>query len=377
MPYNTQQTVVTIEISPTKIVDKKQNKTNLTKAIISNTCALLNSGGGVIVLDFSRETSSKKAINDSVRIIEQWIKNFVGATTTVSNIKIELQPHQVVLNIKGYYHLSTVNYNLCLPSVTEVISVPSDEPVEKIKELLEGKHQMSTGDSSFGFHKTSFIQGQDSGLVESYSVELKQLESSPSNRTTLADRMIGKSTKLMSYVSAFANYCGGNIYFGIKDDGTVEGEKTTDKDEIIKKVSKVINKMVWLGLDGAKKQEQWDIHFVPVKDPKGNAVPATFVIIIAVAKYCHGVFTEEPESYHVVDGEVTRMSLLTWKEKLLSDELHAGRNKDIEWAVKRKQVDSPKGLVSFTLKLKTRVVSLVFLTVVIGVHNKCRRNTVY
>ena len=60
--------------------------------------------------------------------------------------------------------------------------------------------------------------------------------------------MIGKGNKFSRYVSAFANYKGGHIYYGIDDDGIVAGElipNEVDKEEIVKKVEKSINKMIW------------------------------------------------------------------------------------------------------------------------------------
>lgn len=323
--YNSEQwTVVQTDISPTEMVADKQYKTKMTKIIISNTCALLNSGGGKFVLNFQDPTPCPKHIHDCVRMVEQWVIQFVGPATMSSNIQLEQLPNKILLHIKGNSHLSTVNYNLYLPTHAQVTAVASTDPVGKVKEILERKSCICTSNISQGSHQTTFVQGEDSGLIESYSVQFKQLKSTPSKCIALADRMTGKGTKLTCYVSAFANYCGGHIYYGISDDGKVRGEKITEKDkiDIIKKVSKTISHMTWLGYSGEpRKGKEWDIYFEPVMGTEGNRIPSTFVIIITVVWCLGGVFTFEPESYHVTEGTVKKMSLETWKENLLSKEV--------------------------------------------------------
>ncbi|XP_028404401.1 uncharacterized protein LOC114527031 [Dendronephthya gigantea] len=129
--------------------------------------------------------------------------------------------------------------------------------------------------------------------------------------------MIGKSNKFSCYVSAFANHRGGHIYYGIDDDGIVQGENIEEHSEIEKKVEKSIQKMIWPDVIGRPKRgEHWEIFFEPVLDEKSNPIPSTFVIVIFIAPCFGGVFTEEPESYEMVEGKVKRMSFTTWKAKL-------------------------------------------------------------
>lgn len=76
--------------------------------------------------------------------------------------------------------------------------------------------------------------------------------------------------------------------------------------------------MIWPVQNGPKKGEQWDIHFEPVKDKDNNPIPLHFVIVISVAPCPGGVFSEEPESYHMIDGTVKRMSFDEWRSKFWS-----------------------------------------------------------
>jgi predicted HTH transcriptional regulator len=51
---------------------------------------------------------------------------------------------------------------------------------------------------------------------------------------SLADRMVSKHIRFACYVSAFANHRGGHIYYGVKDDGSVEGEIFGQNDEEVR-----------------------------------------------------------------------------------------------------------------------------------------------
>ena len=171
-----------------------------------------------------------------------------------------------------------------------------------------------------GSHYQQFFKDKNSAIQESNKVQLKNVKAGPSKRTTLADRMTGKSNKFSCYVSAFANYSGGHIYYGIRDDGVVEGELISNEDiiEITKKVEKAINKMIWPEQIGQPKRgEHWDIFFEPVVDENSNPIPSTFVIVIYIAPCLGGVFTEEPECYEMVEGTVGKMSFTAWNKRIL------------------------------------------------------------
>ncbi|XP_046842126.1 uncharacterized protein LOC124436223 [Xenia sp. Carnegie-2017] len=71
--------------------------------------------------------------------------------------------------------------------------------------------------------------------------------------------------------------------------------------------------MVWFSLH--KKPSRgvhWDIHFCAVFDERGQVMESTYMIVITVARCPGGVSVSEPESYHLVNGVVTRMDLKTW-----------------------------------------------------------------
>lgn len=277
-------------------------------------CALLNSHeGGMLVLRYER-APPKQHVVECVRMIEQRVKDLTSCTT-VANLTLDVRPQQLLIMVKNSTHLITMNYNLHLPSESQVMSLPPSEPIQNVEQILNIQPVHSNENLTPQSHCRDFVIGQHAELRESKRVVLKQLKSSPSKCVTLADRITGRSNKFTSYVSAFANHLGGHIYYGINDDGVVEGEEITEKDthEIVKKVTNAINKMIWPArVRGLQRGNHWDIYFEPVRDTNGCVIPGTYVIVVYVAQCQGGVFSEKPECYHIVEGLVEKMSFHSW-----------------------------------------------------------------
>ena len=305
---------VEISVCPTKISIKTERKykERKMKDILSSICALQNGDGGVLALHYEK-TPPKHHIVDCVRMIEQRVKE-ITSCTTVANLTLDVGPQRLFINVQKSNHPITISYNLHLPSESQVMTLSPSEPIGNIKQILHKHHNGNNGAMERQSHIHHFVKGQDSKLRESKCVTLKNLKVSPSKCITLADRMTGKSNKFASYVSAFANHSGGRIYYGINDNGIVEGKEITEKDknEVIKKVTNTINKMIWPLSVKPRRGNQWDICFESVADPSGGEIPSTFVIVVSVAPCPGGVFSEAPESYHLVEGRAEKMSFHDW-----------------------------------------------------------------
>ena len=212
--------------------------------------------------------------------------------------------------------LITLNYNLCLATPNQVIHVLPTDALEEVVKIIS-REKSPLGELSS--YKEDFFKGKNVEFKEDVNVQFKSLKAGATKCVTLADRVVNKSNKLALYVSAFANHRGGHVYYGINDNGIVEGEEVSNKDEIIRKVDKAINKLIWPDhCYKPKRGQEWDIFFVPVKNSEGEEIPSIFVIVIAVACCSGGVFVDAPESYHIVEGKVEKMSLTLWKAKFLS-----------------------------------------------------------
>ncbi|CAB4042211.1 schlafen family member 13-like [Paramuricea clavata] len=258
-----------IPFSPTDSTKKRKEQ------VTSHVCALLNSDGGDLIITFPNQNYEKKDLDQRARTIEQWINTLIGNITMLEKVQFGVEPDQIVIKIEGFYNLITVDYNMFLPSHTQINRVLPNEALKKVKDFLFGEEMMSMSEELPAVQHV-FVQGEEIKLTETYNVQFKQLEDAPAERTTLADRVIGKGNKILQCVSAFANYRGGVIYVGVDDEHhQINGEviPAKERESIVTKFTNKINKMIWLGLeDGPRKGESWDIHFHPVSDKTGRSV---------------------------------------------------------------------------------------------------------
>jgi hypothetical protein len=333
--------------------NKKYKEQKLNEIIIA-ICAMLNSDGGNVVLHNECDCEKCKSSQMSlvVRMLEQSMISIIGLYQTVSNINFKEDKESIVIFIKKADSLITTNYNLYLPSQSQVVQVFPWESLEKVKHDIINRKVVQEP-VHLGSHWTKFVKDTNSGLQETKTVQFKSIKAGPSKRTRLADRMTGKGNKFSCYVSAFPNYSGGHIYYGIRDAGIVEGEfiaNEEDINKIINKVRNVINKMIWPEQIGQPKRgEHWEIFFEPVKDENSKPIPSTFVVVIYIAPCLGGVFTAEPECYKMVEGKVKKMSFATWKRRIL----HPGwlrSGEEIPSSVQRITWSSPEARKTFTVK---------------------------
>ena len=338
-----------------KFKNKKSYKEQKVKEIIAAVCAMLNSNGGkvAIVTTSGNDTpvggSLFSQMSLVIRILEQSMISIIGLHRTTSNINFIQDNESMLILVKKAYFLITTSYNLYLPSQSQVVLVSPLEPFEQIKnDIINRKAILEP--VQLGSHNRIFRRDTICGIHESKTVQFKHLEAHATKRTTLADRIIGKGNKFTCYVSAFANYNGSHIYLGITASGVVVGEviqNEEDKTEIKKKVEKAIKKMIWPEQIGEPKLGQhWNILFEIVLDEHNKPIPSTFVIVIYIGPHLGGVFTEEPECYEMVKEQVKKMSLTTWKKRMLVPDCS---EKEIPRSIPRITWSSPEARQSFTV----------------------------
>ena len=215
------------------------------------------------------------------------------------------EPSELIFNVKAWptsQQPCTVNYNLYFATESQVQQVDSSETVESVVENIIGKKRKPKDckeDFTFGSHYRRFALGEAVPLRESKDTQFKCLKDEKSKNSDMVTRM--QKNKLTSYISAFANGDGGHIYYGINDQKVVVGQVVENQEAITREVEKIIKKMIRPEVERGK---HWKIFFEPV-----SGVDDKFVIVIAVApSQQDAVFAEEPESYHMVDGQVERLN---------------------------------------------------------------------
>ena len=314
--------------------DEKHNKHRQTKLkeIAKAVNGLLNSGGGRLVLHclFKKMKEVRKEVDRMCGRVESVIINFLTLALYTSHVEIDKQSLDIiVLNVVGLsstHGLQTLNYNMYLPTSQQVLPVPPSEHVQFVKEIMKGRPSIEEP-TLLGSHAKHFVKGQSACLVESKSTIIMGL---------FKQKKMSRGS--LRFVSALANCVGGHIYYGINEIGIVEGQviKQPAQAEIIKSLRKTIDNMVWPKHCGQSKKmrgKQWEIHFEPVKDCEGHTVPSLFVVVIYVAQCLGGVFTKEPECYHIVNGQVTKFNFPEWRLKI-QNYVTKGETKPLETHLK-------------------------------------------
>lgn len=315
---------ISLKLSCLKSYTIENEKQKLRETVVT-VQAMLNGRGGQVRLDITTKeisqlifaSKAKTKIKDSfIRKIEQQLGRTAGIQITSTNINFKVYTNKIIVEVIKTRAKIMNSYNLFLPTKTQVAVVTPLEPIERIRNNIL-RRKVVENETRLGSHCKIFIKGRDCGLREGKAVQIKSLKSTSSKCTTLADRMTGKGNKFSYYVSAFANCSGGNIYYGVNDDGVVEGETFSNfgsvTSHITRKVKNTITKLIWPPLiPQPKRGVNWEIFFEPVKDCNSRIIPSTFVIVIYIAPCLGGVFTEEPEYYEIIEGLVKN----TWRTVL-------------------------------------------------------------
>ena len=308
--------VFEVPLSVKKMKREKAYRENQLALIVAIICAFLNSGGGKLNVELESHSSS---VGDGIlRMIEQRLVDIIGSCTLNAKVKIlKKNTKQLVFTVDSSHTLCTVDYNLYLPTQSQVIPISPLEHPERVKVILNREVRMQ---QQFENHEY-FVLNKQVPFQESDSNQFKHLKSEKSKCVSLADRMTNKSNKFDRYISAFANKNGGQMFYGINDDGVVKGQHITEECqvEIVGKVTKTINKIIW-SKGELERGRHWDIQFTPVKDESQNEIPSLFVVIISVVPLRGGLFIQEPESYHVVQNRHERMSFTEWRRRFFANE---------------------------------------------------------
>ena len=311
---------------------KKKHKDCIKKYI----CALLNSGGGELILTTEKDTNTVATDNrfqfqDVFRAIEQIFHEVIGTACVSSHLTISSQTKsKIILLVKGLHSLCTLCYNMFLPTETQVLPIKCNE-MDIVIKLMDFNRLVDISDFDNSPQIDQFLYNSVIDIRESKMVQFKCLKSEESEHNDLATRII--SNKFTSYVSAFANHIGGRIYIGIEDTGRVVGQTIgEDKQKVLEmKLEGHINSILWPDhCSPPVKGKQWKIEFHKVI---GDDSEGRVVIVITIYACPGGVFVKEPESYHIIEGKVKAIHFTDWKAKIRHSESRIPRSlSKCEWS---------------------------------------------
>ena len=325
-----------VSIGPTVAKERKKQKNQAKKQgeinevsedpqelVLKNACALLNTGGGVLVIKIA---DIQSLAGDSVDNFWKTIEPGLRALITSRYDEVFDRPEfsdEVLLFIRAPQHFCTLKYNLFLPSDISAYEASYEETLE----VLEKQP------SKWGKKKKPYPIGvplnnlptvpkmlkcnQSLSFHESKQVEFKHWTSDK----YLDHNNHGQRQSIEKWISAFANGSGGVILLGVTNKGCVLGQELNadNSPEVMEqRVSSLFNKMI---CDFTlERGTHWDMEFVPVVGSKSKAV---IVIYVAGMASCGGVFTNCPKSFELKfceDGNTAPIQLdfKCWKERMLS-----------------------------------------------------------
>ena len=311
---------------------KNQGESNEVSAdpqelVLKNACALLNTGGGVLVIKIADfQSITKDSVDNFWKTIAPRLSALITSSLTYDEVFDRLEfSDEVLLFIRAPQHFCTLKYNLFLPSDASA----NEASYEQTLKLLEKqpskrgkkKEPYPIGVPLNGLRKVpkTLRYNQSLGFQESKQVQFKELTS----KTYLDRNNHRQRQSVKRWISAFANGSGGVILLGVSNEGRVLGlklsaEAKNSREDMEERVSSLFDNMV---CDFTlERKTYWDMEFVPVVDSESSAV---IVIYVAGMASCGGVFTNYPKSFELKfceDGIKVSIPLdfKDWKERMLS-----------------------------------------------------------
>ena len=303
-------------------VHKKTKRHRFIDDIKKCICALLNSGGGELILtpEIDKNTAATENLfqfQDVFRAIEQHFHGVIGTACVSSHLTSSSREMSKIILVKALYSLCTLSYNMYLPTETQVLPINSDE-LDTVVDLLDFNRVVDVTDFENSPAINQFVKNSLVEIKECKIVQFKHLKSEKSEHNDLAARII--SNKFTSYVSAFANHIGGRIYIGIEDTGRIVGQTIGEKEQKLlgtRLEQQMTKSMLWPDhCSPPVKDKQWKIEFHKVVAVDDEDDDERVVIVITVYACPGGVFVRMPESYHVVDGKVEAIDFPDWKARI-------------------------------------------------------------
>ncbi|XP_052090138.1 uncharacterized protein LOC127726711 isoform X3 [Mytilus californianus] len=287
--------------------------------------------------------------------IESRIKESLSYKHIIDFINIKMKDwnskeHEIELSVKPAPNLSTLNYYLYYPCTSSVDQVEYSKAVELLSQ--EGP----PGPLPTIPNRTYKLDHEVEGLRnENEYTQFKEIK---------GGNVLHKSKKMCSHsISAFGNYKGGDIYYGINDktgkvvgvnlldikwkekenaeesklesaeeskiesaeESKVESEEES-VEELVERAKELVESAfeeriggMFYGKPSQKliRGTHWDIQIFDIEGGEKSMK----IIAVSVCKIPGGVFTAVPESYYVDDDEVLKnYKFEDWKSKLLKSD---------------------------------------------------------
>jgi len=317
---------------------KKEKKDTETQEdhVLKLACALLNSGGGVLVVkitDFENLSSTKESSSkSSPPLVDKfWMKiePKLKAMAEPSNYDDVYERHvesdEIFLFISAPKHFCTLDYNLHFPGDSGLHEASYQQTVDKLKESIKSKGKRHSNVDvplkDLPDVPKVFTYKEKLDFHESKQIQLKHFKNADGHAETILDsNKHSQRDKIRKQISTFLNASGGVILVGVSDDGVVYGFnlKKNSKEDLEARLVSIVGKICNFTL---QRKYHWDMEIIPVSGSESSAV---LVIRVVGMKSFGGVFAKCPRSFELRGGldsqEVVQLVFEEWKKRMLCGE---------------------------------------------------------
>ncbi|KAM8977342.1 schlafen family member 9-like [Pelodytes ibericus] len=263
--------------------------------IIGAVCALLNSGGGLVLVDV--ENTDYNYMRHRLGLdIEESLQDLT-VCKSMDYYDIIQNGAQLRIFVKtwsaknGLPRICSLGTGLYIRLLTNKIQVDPMMAMEIIDTKTKNKHSKGCFTEIQKFPTNDNLRkGETLNFSESEHVEFKDFSGKC--------KMHEISDAVPLYLSAFANADGGSLMIGIGDQGEVNGfTLTTDMSECVILMNQAKSKVKTVHFENCTTEENLscEITFKNVHDEYDNCV--SYVIIFTVKPFCCLAFADKPQSW--------------------------------------------------------------------------------
>ncbi|KAG8587778.1 hypothetical protein GDO81_005781 [Engystomops pustulosus] len=294
---------------------KKDTATHQRENIREAVCAVLNSGGGIVIIP-SSDKDFKYSTDGLGLDLENELNKLICDLPSPDYYEFSQEGSDLIIFVKTwgrqkkYPKLCTADTGLYIRNFTskKIATAMQVEDLIERKSQGEGKRFCS---STVPVDK-SVIEGL---LKREYLCLNEKLEFSESNYVDFKDfssekylQRIREEMKL--YFSAFGNSSGGYLIIGVDDKGTVKGcARESNRSDLKCYIEECIKRMIFVHLGDCKQKNEF--HTLTIKDVRNENNHSGFVICLEIKPVCCLCFVKDPQSW-IFNGKPVQLSASEW-----------------------------------------------------------------
>ncbi|XP_073429736.1 schlafen family member 9-like [Dendrobates tinctorius] len=308
---------------------RTQERENITKAV----CALLNSGGGIVLIESSHEdfTYKKDGLGQDLEeilrelVYKSDVKEFCDFSQEGSNLIIFVKTWNTQ---KDYPKLCTLDTGLYTRNLTskEILNAM------QVRNVIEKKKRGKAKRSRFSTVTCDWQHGVQSLMAKEFLCLGEELELGESDHVELKDFRTDKvKTRIREvcreYVSAFGNCDGGCLIIGVDDDKVIHGcSRGTEKLDLEIFIKNYLKGIIFVHLGDCKSENEF--YTLTIKDVWDQSNHSGYVIFLEVKPFCCLGFVKHPQSWildSIDDGlgkplQSKQLMASEWVEKMTNSD---------------------------------------------------------